>query len=106
LFCTVMQAALGPLLWPVLAPTSQGGSLFLTQESAGPPLLFMGSAGLQPAPGSLLGVTVSWPSGDMGGGHRKAKYKHKEELFSLVHPVMFLGLPPLPTAADSVCVKP
>lgn len=49
----------------------------MTQESAGPPLL-MSNAGLQPAPGSLLGVTLSWSSGDMGDSPQKGKYKHKE----------------------------
>lgn len=77
----------------------------MTQESAGPPLLLRSNAGLQPAPGSLLGVTLSWSSGDMGDSPQKGKYKHKERLFLTGTPAMFLGLPLLPAAADSVCVK-
>lgn len=34
-FCTLMQTALGPFLWPVLAPNSQGGALFLTRKVLG-----------------------------------------------------------------------
>lgn len=61
LFCPVMQTALGPsfsgLWW---FPTSQGGAFFLTQESAGLLSLSWAVLGLQPAPGSLLGVTASF----------------------------------------------
>lgn len=88
LLCTVCCAdSLGPLfLWPVVVPYLPRRTFLSDPGRCWAPLPLMGGAGLQPTPGSLLRVTASWSSGDMGGSHRKARYKHKEKLFLAAAP--------------------
>lgn len=90
LFCTVMPDSSGPLfLWPVVVP-------YLSRRSfPSDPGKCWAVLGLQPAPGSLLGVTASWSSGDMEAVTERQGTNIRRNFL----------LSPLPTAADSVCVK-